>query len=372
MVNKGGSGCTPKKQCGECQGDCDSNRDCGRGLKCFQRNGKVRIPGCEAGASGDVNNYDYCVKAKQDDPRLVAHWDQGTCGPGADDQNWAWCQKQKGVCPSSVTVSTSICSSGSAVLKEKKGAHTAGGCHFFWWAQYTCATLVSKGASGCSAAKKCARCAGDCDRDTDCQSGLKCFQRNRNSGVPGCPTGGPGDVSNYDYCYSPASLHNKGGSGCTPKKQCGACQGDCDSDRDCGRGLKCFQRNDKTRVPGCEVGASGDVKTYDYCVSPRDDPRLVAHWDSGTCGPGADDQNWVWCQKTKGACASSVTVAASICSSKRATLKFKKGDHTARPPAPPPSVALLPTLIRLKPQPGVRTQYVWYPPGIQTLLYHTY
>ena len=27
--------------------------------------------------------------------------------------------------------------------------------------------------------------------------------------------------------------------------------------------------------------------------------------------------------------------------------------------------------LRLKPQPGVRTQYVWYPPGIQNLPYHT-
>ena len=138
MVNKGGSGCTPKKQCGACQGDCDSDRDCGRGLKCFQRNDKTRVPGCEVGASGDVKTYDYCVSPR-DDPRLVAHWDSGTCGPGADDQNWAWCQKEKGICPSSVAVSTSLCSSGSAYLKEKKGAHTAGGCHFKWWAQYTCA-----------------------------------------------------------------------------------------------------------------------------------------------------------------------------------------------------------------------------------------
>ena len=29
------------------------------------------------------------------------------------------------------------------------------------------------------------------------------------------------------------------------------------------------------------------------------------------------------------------------------------------------------TTLRLKPQPGVRTQYVWYPPGIQNRPYHT-
>eukprot|EP01047_Picozoa_sp_COSAG01_P122878 COSAG01_NODE_51766_length_352_cov_0.711462_1_plen_47_part_10 len=32
--------------------------------------------------------------------------------------------------------------------------------------------LVSKGATGCTVAKKCSACQGDCDRDADCKTGL--------------------------------------------------------------------------------------------------------------------------------------------------------------------------------------------------------
>ena len=44
-------------------------------------------------------------------------------------------------------------------------------------------------------------CQGDCDKDSDCATGLKCFLRSTGERVPGCLTGGGGDVANYDYCY---------------------------------------------------------------------------------------------------------------------------------------------------------------------------
>merc|ERR1711977_351532 len=40
-------------------------------------------------------------------------------------------------------------------------------------------------------------CEGDCDRDSDCGEGLKCFQREDNEDIPGC-IGDP--VSKWDYC----------------------------------------------------------------------------------------------------------------------------------------------------------------------------
>merc|ERR1711918_176888 len=46
-------------------------------------------------------------------------------------------------------------------------------------------------------------CVGDCDTDKDCQTGLKCFQRNGNQRVPGCLKGGIGDMMAHDYCYKP-------------------------------------------------------------------------------------------------------------------------------------------------------------------------
>ena len=45
------------------------------------------------------------------------------------------------------------------------------------------------------------KCAGDCDDDGDCASGLRCFQRSGVTTVPGCSGVG---IPNFDYCYDPA------------------------------------------------------------------------------------------------------------------------------------------------------------------------
>ena len=63
--------------------------------------------------------------------------------------------------------------------------------------------LINKGGSGCTASNKCTNCQGDCDRDSDCVDGLKCFQRNGYGPVPGCSPNGDGDKKGYDYCYEP-------------------------------------------------------------------------------------------------------------------------------------------------------------------------
>jgi hypothetical protein len=60
-------------------------------------------------------------------------------------------------------------------------------------------------------------------------------------------------------------LINMGGTAtCSPN--CGVCTGDCDGDVDCAGDLRCFQRESSTtQVPGCSIGGSGDVGSYDYC-----------------------------------------------------------------------------------------------------------
>ncbi len=47
------------------------------------------------------------------------------------------------------------------------------------------------------------RCAGPCTNDDDCDGTLQCFQRNGNEYVPGCVTGGKGDISEMNYCHKP-------------------------------------------------------------------------------------------------------------------------------------------------------------------------
>ena len=105
-------------------------------------------------------------------------------------------------------------------------------------------------------------CEGDCDYDSDCAGGLKCFQRNDLTPVPGCSGNGK---SSYDYCIYPELK----GFGFTPPASQLPLQlweGDCDNDSDCAGGLKCFQRDDLTPVPGC----SGNGRSsYDYCIYPE-------------------------------------------------------------------------------------------------------
>jgi len=42
-----------------CEGDCDRNSDCKPGLRCMQRNGYTKVPGC---AGRGRKSWDYCVK----------------------------------------------------------------------------------------------------------------------------------------------------------------------------------------------------------------------------------------------------------------------------------------------------------------------
>lgn len=48
------------------------------------------------------------------------------------------------------------------------------------------------------------KCEGDCDDNSDCADGLKCYLRDSLEDVPpGCQDGGDGDISTHNYCYDP-------------------------------------------------------------------------------------------------------------------------------------------------------------------------
>ena len=49
-------------------------------------------------------------------------------------------------------------------------------------------------------------CIGECDKDSHCASGLKCFQRSGYTAIPGCSGSGKKD---WDYCYDPDYEKNK-------------------------------------------------------------------------------------------------------------------------------------------------------------------
>ena len=64
---------------------------------------------------------------------------------------------------------------------------------------------------------------GDCDNDSECASGLKCFDR--------------------------------------------------DNDSECASGLKCFHSDEFSQIPSCN---GNGIQTHDYCVRSDDDRRLIS------------------------------------------------------------------------------------------------
>eukprot|EP01047_Picozoa_sp_COSAG01_P017021 COSAG01_NODE_889_length_12914_cov_3.351775_1_plen_4223_part_10 len=204
LLNYGGTGCTAAKKCTMCEGDCDSDNDCQSGMYCFQRNAKERVPGCTPGGPGDVNIYDYCV------PRTarLTTYPVNVFAKVQDTQRLElaqWCQSQVFVvsCNASSTYSANHncqkASDGSWGTDWATQGQGAGS-----WIELNLLRkslpLVSYGGTGCTSAKKCTKCKGDCDSDNDCQPGTYCFQRTGMSQVPGCTKGGVGDVHDYDYC----------------------------------------------------------------------------------------------------------------------------------------------------------------------------
>merc|ERR1719271_881759 len=73
---------------------------------------------------------------------------------------------------------------------------------------------LSGGNSG--AAKNLKACTGECDADTQCAKGLKCFQRSKGEPIPGCKGNGGG--KDWDYCYDPKTEVKKP----APKVKCAA------------------------------------------------------------------------------------------------------------------------------------------------------
>ena len=197
--------------------------------------------------------------------------------------------------------------------------------------------LTWLGVNGCTSKFPCETCHGDCDSNEDCIWPYECYTRSDSTPVPGCTSGGSGDIPGADYCYDPQLedtdqptqhptrrddtrpprptgapktpvpssfeptsalpyLSWKGVNGCTPTTPCDVCEGDCDNDSDCNSesftpedgvtvtALACFKRADGevNQVPGCAVGGTGDIPGVDYCYDtsliqptrePTDTPR---------------------------------------------------------------------------------------------------
>ena len=209
--------CSSSSPCGLCQGDCDGDVHCGSGLKCFQRSGTESVPGCSGlGVSGK----DYCYSdapptpspPPSNDPALEYIGDCSSSSP---------CGLCQGDCDGDVH-----CGSGLKCF-QRSGTESVPGCSGTGVSgkDYCYAEPVLEHIGDCSSSSPCGICQGDCDGDVHCGSGLKCFKRSGTESVPGCSGAG---VSGKDYCYAEPALQYIGDcSSSSPCGLCqGDCDGD--------------------------------------------------------------------------------------------------------------------------------------------------
>lgn len=181
---------------GECQGDCDSDRDCRGNLVCFKRSNYESVPGCSGRGSSGA---DYCVRSTTGgggnhleyiarDAEDLGEC-QGDCDSDSDCRGSLVCFKRSGYesvpgCSGSGNSGTDYC------IKSTGGGGDGGGGG-------NRLEYVARDAEDLG------ECQGDCDSDWDCRGNLICFKRSGYESVPGCPGRGS---SGTDYCIkSPSS-----------------------------------------------------------------------------------------------------------------------------------------------------------------------
>eukprot|EP00985_Skeletonema_marinoi_P019741 scaffold11430_cov165-Skeletonema_marinoi.AAC.1 len=218
---------------GLCEGDCDTDAECGPGLVCEYRDGDEPIPGCIGDA---VPGEDYCRPAVVVSP---APTPAATPPPTAP--------------PTSLQVVFTGIGAPPNPLPE---------CH------------------------------GDCDDDSQCEGDLVCFQRSGTEAVPNCP----GDAtSGVDFCAVRATENTvwlKGDNG-SPSANfpLGLCEGDCDTDANCQPGLICQQRTGTEPIQGC-IGVPEPGE--DYCrVADPTAPPTPAPTNAVTPPPTPEPTNGV-------------------------------------------------------------------------------
>ena len=121
------------------------------------------------------------------------------------------------------------------------------------------------------------KCQGDCDRNSDCEGDLLCFQRGGATTIPGCA--GLAPLDGTDYCWDPRDKPPSGrvarvGNNGHPSVlfPLGRCHGNCVDDTECARDLVCWERSRHIQyVPGCQ-GQPGPTDSSNYCVEPLDLP----------------------------------------------------------------------------------------------------
>jgi len=285
--------------------------------------GSIKIDDCSYGyfaqyrCADKVSDAEKChymdpKNHKVQNPKLTAYWDEGGCGPAGDDHNKDWCHETKGKCRK--IACTTECDSGQAELVYSRGTGRMGsvtidGCSYAFFAQYRCLEEQNENANCWHTDKRFLQVAN---------RRLVAYWDEGNCGPMG-------DDHNKDWCKD---THGK----C--KKI--ACTTECPT----GQAEIVYQRGNgymgSVNIDGCsyayyaqyhclDVPKKGKCQYTDPAFLAVKNPRLVAYWDDGNCGPVGDDHNWQWCKETKAKCAK--FICTSECPSGQAELVYKRGGN---------------------------------------------
>ena len=217
--------CRDYGPCSAGQGDCDGNSQCQSGLQCSQDVGasygfRADYDVCEAASGGGQNGHaDYCR-------------DYGPCSVGQGDCD-----------------GNSQCQSGLQCSQDV-------GASYGFRADYDVCEAASGGgqnghADYCRDYGPCSAGQGDCDGNSQCQSGLQCSQDVGAS---------YGFAANYDVCEAASGGGQNGHADyCRDYGPCSVGEGDCDGNSQCQSGLQCSQ----------DVGASYGFRGELRCVRSR-------------------------------------------------------------------------------------------------------
>jgi len=153
-------------------------------------------------------------------------------------------------------------------------------CDFWANKRYQCRELENLGGCNCQGCSKCHETKLNFIAHEACMPDKKCFACQGDCDEDkDCAAGlkcfqrnkfeavpgcsNPNTAQGIDFCSVPP-LQYKGGNYC--KGQCEQCEGDCDKDSDCKGDLVCFQRDKFAPVPFCLSGGKGDANGIDYCT----------------------------------------------------------------------------------------------------------
>eukprot|EP00419_Tripos_fusus_P048638 CAMPEP_0172816088 /NCGR_PEP_ID=MMETSP1075-20121228/12206_1 /TAXON_ID=2916 /ORGANISM="Ceratium fusus, Strain PA161109" /LENGTH=458 /DNA_ID=CAMNT_0013656015 /DNA_START=38 /DNA_END=1411 /DNA_ORIENTATION=+ len=155
------------------------------------------VPGCAAGGNGDDAETDYCAQF------ALQYLGHSGCTKESP------CQKCQGDCDHDDQCAEGLRCIQRSTNRTRIPACEAGGKGDISDGDYCAPTSLQD--RGCSEESSCNMCEGDCDNDAQCAEGLHCFQRSYNStAVPGCHSGGRGDIADADYCFvSPESVFRR-------------------------------------------------------------------------------------------------------------------------------------------------------------------